>query len=237
MERTQHPNVYLDLSHLDPARVLERFPGISKVCRSFGLDITKDRIPVRPGAHYMVGGVTVDMQGRTTVPGLWAAGEVTSSGLHGANRLASNSLIEGLVYGTLCARGAASEARKVSADLRGLPLEFRVRKPENGQALDVTDLTNSLRSLMVRNMGIVRDRRRMQEAKRDVEFWCRYVLTREFDSRAGWELQNLLTVARLMIDSALKREESRGTHFRSDFPNRDDQRWRTHVVSSTMTGK
>jgi L-aspartate oxidase len=234
MERTQHPNVYLDLSHLDPARVLERFPGISKVCRSFGLDITKDRIPVRPGAHYMVGGVTVDMQGRTTVPGLWAAGEVTSSGLHGANRLASNSLIEGLVYGTLCARGASAEARKLPTDLRGLPLEFRVRKPENGQALDVTDLTNSLRSLMVRNMGIVRERRRMQEAKQDVEFWCRYVLTREFDTRAGWELQNLLTVARLMIDSALKREESRGTHFRSDFPNRDDQRWRAHVVSSAM---
>ena len=103
MDRTQHPNVYLDLSHLDPARVHERFPGIEKVCRSFGLNIVRDRIPVRPGAHYMVGGVTVDLHGKTTLPGLWAAGEVTSSGLHGANRLASNSLIEGLVYGTLCA--------------------------------------------------------------------------------------------------------------------------------------
>jgi L-aspartate oxidase len=231
MERTQHPNVYLDLSHLDPARVLERFPGISKVCRSFGLDITKDRIPVRPGAHYMVGGVTVDMHGRTTVPGLWAAGEVTSSGLHGANRLASNSLIEGLVYGTLCARGAAAVARETAGELRALPLTYRVPKPETAEALDVTDLTNSLRSLMVRNMGIVRDRRRMKEAKRDVEFWCRYVLTREFDARPGWELQNLLTVARLMVDSALAREESRGTHFRSDFPARDDARWSRHVIS------
>src|SRR5262249_54511029 len=80
MERTQHPNVYLDLSHLDAARVRQRFPGIDKVCRSFGLDITRDPIPVRPGAHYMVGGVTVDIRGRTTLPGLWAAGEVTSSG-------------------------------------------------------------------------------------------------------------------------------------------------------------
>ncbi|HJZ89484.1 MAG TPA: L-aspartate oxidase, partial [Gemmataceae bacterium] len=231
MERTQHPNVYLDLSHLDPARVLDRFPGISKVCRSFGLDITKDRIPVRPGAHYMVGGVTVDMHGRTTVPGLWAAGEVTSSGLHGANRLASNSLIEGLVYGTLCARGAAAAAREAAGGLQAVPLSYRVPKPETAEALDVTDLTNSLRSLMVRNMGIVRDRRRMREAKRDVEFWCRYVLTREFDSRPGWELQNLLTVARLMVDAALAREESRGTHFRSDFPARDDARWSRHVVS------
>src|SRR6478735_8886037 len=99
MERTQHPNVYLDLSHLDPEHVRARFPGIARVCASFGLDITKDRIPVRPGAHYMVGGVTVDLHGHTTLPGLWAAGEVTSSGLHGANRLASNSLLEGLVFG------------------------------------------------------------------------------------------------------------------------------------------
>lgn len=231
MERTQHPNVYLDLSHLNPARVSERFPGISKVCKSFGLDITKDLIPVRPGAHYMIGGVTVDMQGRTTLAGLWAAGEVTSSGLHGANRLASNSLIEGLVYGSLCARGASAEARTLAGDLRALPLNYRVPRLAVGEELDVTDLTNSLRSLMVRNMGIVRDRRRMSEAKRDVEFWCRYVLTREFDARPGWELQNLLTVARLMIDAALEREESRGTHFRSDFPARDDPAWNRHITT------
>jgi L-aspartate oxidase len=232
MERTQHPNVYLDLSHLDPTKVLGRFPGISKVCQSFGLDITKDLIPVRPGAHYMVGGVTVDMQGHTSLDGLWAAGEVTSSGLHGANRLASNSLIEGLVYGTLCARGATAKAREASGDLRALSLSFHVPEPQSAEPLDVTDLTNSLRSLMVRNMGIVRDRRRMREAKRDVEFWRRYVLTREFDTRAGWELQNLLTVARLMIDAALLREESRGTHFRSDFPARDDGHWIRHTVSA-----
>ena len=234
MDRTQHPNVYLDLSHLNADRVLERFPGINKVCKSFGLDITKDLIPVRPGAHYMIGGVAVDMHGRTTLPGLWAAGEVTSSGLHGANRLASNSLIEGLVYGTLCARGAAAEARHLPADWRALALVHRVPEPTSGESLDTTDLTNSLRSLMVRNMGIVRDQRRMREAKRDVEFWCRYVLTREFDARAGWELQNLLTVARLMIDAALEREESRGTHFRGDFPARDDAKWLRHLPSGGL---
>src|SRR5213596_2195541 len=110
MERTQHPNVYLDLTHLDRKLVLNRFPGIAKVCRGFGLDITRDLIPVRPGAHYMIGGAVVDADGRTTVPGLWAAGEVTSSGLHGANRLASNSLLEGLVYGGACGQGAAEAA-------------------------------------------------------------------------------------------------------------------------------
>ncbi|AMV24909.1 L-aspartate oxidase [Gemmata sp. SH-PL17] len=225
MEKTQHPNVYLDLAHLDPAMVLNRFPGINRVCKSFGLDITKDRIPVRPGAHYMVGGVSVDQHGRTTVPGLWAAGEVTSSGLHGANRLASNSLIEGLVYGTLCGRGAADAIRKMPRDMTAYPIRSIIPPAEEGTGLDTADLVASLRALMVRKMGIVRERTRLLEAKEDLRFWCRYALSREFDGKAGWELQNLLTIARLMIASALTRDESRGTHFRSDFPARDDQRW------------
>jgi L-aspartate oxidase len=229
MDRTQHPNVYLDLSHIDPARVRQRFPGIDKVCRGVGIDITRDRIPIRPGAHYMIGGVTVDTQGRTAIPGLWAAGEVTSSGLHGANRLASNSLLEGLVYGTSCGRGAAAVAETMPDTLTAPPLACRL-EPESGGTLDVADVTNSLRSLMVRKMGIVRDRQGLQEAAQDVAFWCRYALVREFDARPGWELQNLLTIARVMIGSALAREESRGVHFRSDFPRRDDAHWGHHVT-------
>src|SRR3989442_13419496 len=151
MDRTQHPNVYLDLSHLDPAKVRPRFPGIDKVCRSFGLDITCDRIPVRPGAHYMIGGVTVDAHGRTTLSGLWAAGEVTSSGLHGANRLASNSLLEGLVFGASCGRGAAGEAAKMPDTFTAPPLRSEFQ-PEIGESLDLADITNSLRSMMVRRM-------------------------------------------------------------------------------------
>jgi L-aspartate oxidase len=231
MEKTQHPNVYLDLSHLDPAMVLNRFPGINRVCKSFGLDITKDRVPVRPGAHYMVGGVTVDMQGRSSIPGLWAAGEVTSSGLHGANRLASNSLIEGLVYGTLCGRGATEAVRKTPQQMSALPIRFAVPPTDPSTRLDIPDLTASLRSLMVRKMGIVRDKARLLEAKEDLRFWCRYALSREFDGKSGWELQNMLTIARLMIASAIARDESRGTHYRSDFPTRDDVRWGLrHVV-------
>jgi L-aspartate oxidase len=228
MERTQHPCVYLDLSHLEPERVRQHFPGIDKLCRGFGLDITHDPIPVRPGAHYMLGGVTVDLQGRTTLPGLWAAGEVTSSGLHGANRLASNSLLEGLVFGTDCGR-LASEAAAALPDVYRVPPVTGEFTPNNGGALDVADLTSSLRSLMVRNMGIVRDRAGLEEAERQVAFWCRYVLRREFKGRPGWELQNLLTVARLMIWSALQRTESRGVHYRSDFPRADDA-WLRHVV-------
>lgn len=224
MERTQHPNVYLDLSHLDSKLVRGRFPGIAKVCQGFGLDITKDLIPVRPGAHYMIGGVTVDLQGRTTLPGLWAAGEVTSSGLHGANRLASNSLLEGLVYGAACGRGAAARASQMPETFTVPPVASDW-EPETAGSLDVADFTNSLRSLMVRKMGIVRDRDGLEEAKREVAFWCRYALAREFSARAGWELQNLLTISRLMINSARLREESRGVHFRADFPRRDDVHW------------
>ncbi len=228
MERTQHPNVYLDLKHLDPTLVRRRFPGIAQVCRGFGLDITTDLIPIRPGAHYMIGGVTVDERGRTTLPGLWAAGEVTSSGLHGANRLASNSLLEGLVFGSLCGRAAAAAAQAMPDNFTALPHVSQF-EPESSGELDIGDITNSLRSLMVRHMGVVRRRDGLLTAENDVAFWCRYALPREFDARPGWELQNMLIISRLMIGSALQREETRGVHYRSDFPQRDDANWRRHL--------
>jgi L-aspartate oxidase len=229
MDDTQHPNVYLDLSHLEPERVRQRFPGIDRVCRSFGLDITRDLIPVRPGAHYMIGGVSVDAQGRTTLPGLWAAGEVSSSGLHGANRLASNSLLEGLVFGASCGRGASLAASR-TPDTFTIPPLSHAQDQAAEETLDVVDVTNALRSLMVRKMGIVRERAALLEAQRTVDFWCRYALARTFASQAGWELQNLLTVARLMIWAALQREESRGVHYRSDFPQWDETRWHRHLA-------
>lgn len=229
MHRTQHPNVYLDLSHIKGIDVHKHFPSISRTCSEFGLDIARDQIPVRPGAHYMMGGVTVDLVGRTTLPGLWAGGEVTSSGLHGANRLASNSLLEGLVFGTSCGHGAAEVARSMP-DRFEVPQLHTNNEPDNSGLLDAGDLTSSLRSLMVRQMGISRDEQGLREAEKKVAFWCRYVLRREFSTRSGWELQNLLTVARLMIWSALQRTESRGVHFRSDRPSRDDLNWRKHIV-------
>jgi L-aspartate oxidase len=236
MHRTHHANVYLDLSHLDPVMVRERFPGMAAICATFGLDLARDRIPVRPGAHYMIGGVRVDDAGRTDVPGLFAAGEVTSSGLHGANRLASNSLLEGLVYGARAGETAAAEV--LAEGSRGAD-EFRVpgiAEPARPAAddgtdatLDLDDIRNSLRALMWRHAGVERTGDSLGEALATVEGWCRYVLPRQFADPRGWQLQNMLEVARLMIRGAIRRDETRGVHFRADHPETRDA-WQVHIA-------
>jgi L-aspartate oxidase len=231
MEKTRQPCVYLDLSHRDPEYVRNRFPGIARTCAEFGIDITHDPIPVRPGAHYMIGGVTVDHEGRTTLARLWAAGEVTSSGLHGANRLASNSLLEGLVYGAHAGRGASLEALKQGDSYQAIPLE-NLPVDEPSEPLDLSDIRNSLKSLMWRSVGVRRNGPQLAEAHETIQRWCRYVLARQFADPRGWELQNMLTVSSLMVDSALARSESRGVHLRSDFPSADDATWRRHLSVS-----
>ena len=229
MEKTRHPSVYLDFSPIKPSRIEKRFPHIGKVCQEFGLDIKKDLIPVRPGAHYMLGGVTIDHQGRTTLPGLWAAGEATSSGLHGANRLASNSLLEGLVFGRRVGQLASEYAGSMSDTFTAVPIDWPGFDRHEYEELNLSDVRNSLTSLMWRNMGIRRDAEGLQEAEDQVAFWDRYVSTWEFRSQEGWELQNMLIVARLMIAAAKERTESRGTHFRNDFPE-EDPRQAKHIA-------
>jgi len=221
MAKTQHPNVYLDLSHLDAAHVRRRFPGIDRLCRNFDLDITRDPIPACPGAHYMIGGVTVDLQGRTTLPGLWAAGEVTSSGLHGANRLASNSLLEGLVYGARVADDVLAVLDSAGPQALEVPPVFVPPVPDDQARIDLGDLRESLRSLFWRRVGITRDEAGLKEAAECVYHWGRYILPLEFDDTPGWTMQNMLIVARLMIAAATLREESRGVHFRGDHPEPD----------------
>lgn len=234
MEKTRHHCVYLDLTHLPKALIQERFPHIRQVCSQFGLDLFHDLIPVRPGAHYMIGGVTVDDEARTTVPRLWAAGEVTSSGLHGANRLASNSLLEGLVFGLRAGRNASAAACGEADQFTAIPLrpDVIVAPSSDGTTLDASDsldtsslklddLLNSLNSEMWRKVGIERNAADLESALHQIDFWDRYVGPHEFTMTKGWELQNLLLVARLMIVAAMARHESRGTHSRSDFPQTD----------------
>lgn len=229
MEKTQSACVYLTLAHLDAHYVRQRFPGIAKVCQSFGLDITKDAIPVRPGAHYMIGGALVDEQARTSLPGLWAAGEVTSSGLHGANRLASNSLLEGLVYGALAGRHASDAAlQDPTVSLSVLPIQNQMQVADP-QEIDLADIRNSVRSLMWRHVGVQRTEQKLEEALQQLNRYSSYVLSHQPGGMEGWELQNMLTVSLMMAQAALARTESRGVHLRTDYPKLDNPNWRKHL--------
>lgn len=228
MVKTGDTNVYLDLSDLerDPH---ELFPGISRICHYFGIDIAKNPIPVRPGAHYMIGGIRVDQDGRTNVPGLWAVGECSSSGLHGANRMGSNSLLEGLVLGARAGSLAAGKSRGVPT----LPLDQVVRHertaPPKDVRINIEDMTYSLKALMWRQMGIVRNGTAISDARDKIRFWTRAVIGQSASELRSFELVNMLTLAELMATSALAREESRGAHFRADHPTARAE-WRAHSV-------
>jgi L-aspartate oxidase len=222
-------HVLLDMRGLGAERIEERFPGICSTCRSFGVDPVGDPVPVRPSAHYFIGGVVVDRNGRTGVERLFACGEVTASGLHGANRLGSNSLLEGLVYG---ARGG-DEAGRVAAAQRGDARSMRSFRgegpPPARDYLDLRDMRNSLRSLIGRSAGILRSRETLHHARGTIENWSRYVLARRLDGPAGWELQNMMLLGRILLEASWIREETRGAHARKDFPERDDENWLGHV--------
>jgi L-aspartate oxidase len=184
----------------------------------YGLDAGRDLVPVHPAAHYFVGGVRTDIDGRTDLPGLYACGEAAATGVHGANRLASNSLLEGLVFG---ARVAAAIEADDAPQVGPFSIVHEVEPTERGE-LDLSDIRSSLRSAMWRNVGIERAGARMQDVLGMFDFWNRYALERVFDAPEGWELQNMLTLGRLITQAALARTESRGTHARSDFPGAAD---------------
>lgn len=232
MVATNDTSVYLDLSGLqkDP-HVL--FPGISRICRFFGIDIARDPVPVRPGAHYMVGGLKVDLDGRTSIPGLWAVGECASSGLHGANRMGSNSLLEGLVLGLRSGRLAAGEGKGFDM-LSMVPMRTRdLPRAPAGVRVNIEDVTYSLKSLMWRQMGVERTKAGLEDALEKIGFWSRAVGDLGSSDPKSWELVNMLTVARLATLGALAREESRGVHYRLDFRDARPE-WRAHTLLSPI---
>jgi L-aspartate oxidase len=231
MVATGDTSVYLDLSKVggDPHA---RFPEISRICGFFGIDIARDPVPVRPGAHYMIGGLRVDLDGRTNVEGLRAAGECASTGLHGANRMGSNSLLEGLVLGARVGASAAREAagftvRSLRRSLTGP--EPASNAPERIQ-FSIQDVTYSLKSLMWNQLGVLRTERLMEDALAKIGLWTRAVEQLAPPAPRTWALINMLTVARLATFGALERRESRGVHFRSDHPeSRDELRAHTDI--------
>jgi len=222
MSQTGHTHVYLDVRHLGRDRFAERFPGIAKLLKQFDIDWGEAPIPVHPSAHYMIGGPRTNAHGLTSVAGLYACGEVCCSGLHGANRLASNSLLEGLVFGKACGEHARAA---IHADPNGAPRPIKVVsdiRPSERSELDLDDVRRSLRSVMWRHVSIRREGDRLPEVEEMFDFWARYTLDKIFDERPGWETQNLLTVGALITRAARWRDESRGTHYRVDHPERRD---------------
>ncbi|MHC4940976.1 MAG: L-aspartate oxidase [Planctomycetota bacterium] len=214
-------DIFLDLRHFPEGKVQARFPGLFQTCAQHDLDPSRDLVPVRPAAHYFIGGVAVDLDGRSTVPGLFACGEVSCTGLHGANRLASNSLLEGLVLGARTGRAAAADRR---ARFDGA-IAHRAGRDFVTLRIDIEDLRKSLISRMWRCVGILREADGLAESAAAIESWRRFVAHVPHFGRAGFELDNLLLLGALVTAAATLREESRGTHARLDFSARNDERF------------
>ena len=228
MLKTKSTHVYLDVRHFDKEHFAARFPQIFELCESFDIDVARDLIPVRPSAHYMIGGVKVDASARTSIGNLYACGEAASTGLHGANRLGSNSLLEGLAFGNTAGRLVCGPDLPGAAAVKHPAIKHLVPHSDRTR-LDTADVRNSLRALMWRNVGISRRGKALKEAQEIIHFWQRYVMDKVFDTPAGWECQNMLTVSFLMAQAAQMRRESRGVHFRSDFPAADDEHFKRHI--------
>jgi L-aspartate oxidase len=231
VSHVKDPVAYLDLTHLNSERVMKRFPRIYSTCMKYNIDITEELIPIRPAAHYAMGGVKTDLQGRTSLPGLYAAGEVACTGVHGANRLASNSLLEGLVYGARAAHALASE---VGASVSNAPVKNA--PPAAASATRASSAANpeaekviaEIQRVMWQDVGIVREGKKLRETVPLLE-----------DIRAGlpagscrrcFEARNIADTALLIARSALARLESRGAHYRMDYPFHDDQKFLKHSV-------
>ncbi|MBN1445940.1 MAG: L-aspartate oxidase [Candidatus Omnitrophica bacterium] len=225
MKQTGSNCVYLDMKGMK-FDLKKRFPTIYNFCRDYGINLKKDLVPVRPAAHYFMGGIKTDLWGKTRLENLYACGEAACTGVHGANRLASNSLLEGLVFGERTGRKAL--------EMSGCRLTAIKKKyvfPQKTEILiDREDLKRSVRSLMWRNAGIEREGAVLQNTTDKLLDWTKYAFLKEFSDRTGFETLNMLIVSTLIVKAAYMRKESRGTHFRKDYPEQDDRNWKKHII-------
>ena len=226
MIKTGESCVFLDLTHLDSKKIYLRFPNIHKVCTSFGIDIARQWVPVRPAAHYTMGGILTDTDGRTTLDGLYACGEAASSGVHGANRLASNSLLEAVVYGRRVGRHI-NDARHPRAS-RG-PLDIQLAVGSN-RDFDVEDMIRTIQSLMWRHAGVFRHREMLSKTLKRIQHMSQLPVAYDDHPHFYLNFKSLCTTALLVLQGALLREESRGAHHRSDFPKRNDKLFKKHTL-------
>jgi L-aspartate oxidase len=230
MVKTNSRHVYLDLTHLNKEFIRKRFPVIYATCLQYNIDITEDMIPVSPAAHYIMGGVYTNIDGETSIKGLFAAGEVASTGVHGANRLASNSLLEGLVYGARTGKRAAKYIAEEKIDIKEIesyPKGITDKAPAM-LSEDIEKTRSSLRQVMWNKVGIIRCDKSLSIAKRWLDKKTA-ILEMSFQNRRGFELRNMLTVAKLITDAALTRKGSVGAHYRSDCKSKGDN-WQKHTA-------
>ena len=231
MTATKSSHVYLDMTHLNAEYIVKRFPRIYRTCKDLGIDISREPIPVSPAAHYIMGGVKTDLWGATSIPGLYAAGETACTGVHGANRLASNSLLEGLVFGERAGLAASRYARKHFNRKPNMPssaLRELQKERASGKYSQVAEIRTSLRKLMWEKVGIVRTRKDLTAALKQLREWGTTIKGHGPD-RSIFELKNMITTSALITRSALEREGSVGAHFRSDFPTKG-RNWRKRTV-------
>jgi len=232
LKRTGDDCVYLDVTHLESDYIKHRFPNIYERCLKFGIDMTKDLIPVVPAAHYCCGGIKVDLDGRTNLKGLWACGECSSTGLHGANRLASNSLLEAMVFAKRIAEVAKEELidKKLLASIPEWESSW-TKAPE--EKVMVHNNWDELRLTMWNNVGIVRSMDRLKSALKRIElikaetesYYWNFELTKNLI-----ELRNIICVAEIIVRSAMARKESRGLHYLRDFPEMDDSNVKDTII-------
>ncbi|MFH1386555.1 MAG: L-aspartate oxidase [bacterium] len=227
MKATSADHVFLSLKNIGPDKIKHRFPMIYKTCLERGLDITKDNIPVAPAAHYFMGGIKTDINGATNIPGLFAAGECASTGVHGANRLASNSLLEGTVFGYRAAVQAGKVGKSVSLlDKKTLPSNQLTNQPTNRlNPVEIQRFKLVIKAAMWHGAGIIRSKEGLEETLHKLR-----AIPEDF---CDFEVRNMLIVAILIAQAALDRTESRGAHYRTDYPRTDDKAWKKHLIYKT----